>query len=285
MKTDLECIPCFFQQVLRVGRLVFAEEQPIKELLDTVGQMLQDIPLDQPPPEIARLIYGKIGQISGREDPFAHIKQQSTRQALALYPRLQERVKKSLDPLLTAIRVAIAGNVIDFGTGKSFEVEEELERILAQDFALFDYSAFQEDLARSDRILYLADNAGETVFDRVLIERLGKPVIYAVREAPIINDATAEDARQAGVEEVAEIISSGCGAPAVIPHLCSREFKHLFETCCRDKLVISKGQGNYEGLSQESGALYYLLTVKCGVVARHLGVTEGAIILKRAGAI
>lgn len=279
MRTYLECIPCFMNQTLRVGRMVSEDEKQIKRLLDEVGMMIQDIPLAHTPPETARFIYGKIKQITGKQDLFGPIKEACTRNALLLYPGLKHRLKAAKDPLLTAIRIAIAGNIIDFGVGKKFNVEQELAATMTRDFAILDYRDFQEDLAGADRILYIGDNAGETVFDRVLIEELGKPVTYVVRAAPIINDATAEDARQAGIDRVAAIMSSGCEAPGTILHLCSEEFLKIYR---RSPLIISKGQGNYEGLSREGGKIYYLLQVKCQVIARDIGAPEGSIILKRA---
>lgn len=281
MRTYLECIPCFLNQTLRVGRLLEKDELQIKSLMDEVGILIKHIPLENTPPETARFIYGKIREMTGQQDLFGPIKKEYTRKALLLYPGLKNRVKASKDPLLTAIRIAIAGNVIDFGTGRQFDMERELDETMVKEFAVLDYREFIKDLEAADRVLYIGDNAGETVFDRILIEEFsqrGKPVQYVVRNAPIINDATAEDARQAGLDGIAEVISSGCDAPGNILSLCSKEFLEIYT---RSPLIISKGQGNYEGLSLEKGPIYYLLKVKCQVVARDIGVPLDSIILKK----
>ena len=277
MKTSLDCFPCFLDQALRAGRIVIKDEKEIKRLLDEVGAMLSSIPLESTPPESGRLIYQKVSEITGIPDPYKEIKKDSTKEALALYPYLKDQVETADDKLLTAIRIAIAGNVIDFGVSKDFHIEEDIDEILGKDFAIFDYDKFKESLDNTNEILYIGDNAGECVFDRVLIEEIKKPVTYVVRDAPIINDATYEDAVQAGIDNVATIISSGTDAPGTILETCNNEFREVYGN---SKLIISKGQGNYEALSNEKRPIFFLLKAKCHVIAKDIGVDDGDIILK-----
>jgi hypothetical protein len=187
-------------------------------------------------------------------------------------------VRSADDRLRKAIRIAIAGNVIDFGSNTPFDLEKDLESILSQRFAIDHFETFTSALAEAKDVLYIADNAGETVFDRVLIEELGKPVTYVVRERPIINDALEEDAIAAGVDKVADIVSSGTDAPGNILRLCSEEFSKIYKS---SDFIISKGQGNFEGLSGERRPIFFLLKAKCKVIANHIGVEQGSIILKR----
>ena len=182
MRTYLDCLPCFVNQALRAGRIATEDEKTIKRLLDEVGMMLRDIPLESTPPETGKLVYEKVREITGNADPYKELKHESTKQALALYPALKRNVAASDDKLLTAVRIAIAGNVIDFGANRDFDIEEEITTVLQKEFAIFDYAAFKAQLAKSNEILYIGDNAGEAVFDRILIEELKKPVIYVVRE-------------------------------------------------------------------------------------------------------
>jgi uncharacterized protein with ATP-grasp and redox domains len=277
MKTYLECLPCFLNQALRAGRIATNDEKKIKRLLDEVGMMLKDIPLESTPPASGKMIYKKVSEISGIPDPYKEIKEQSTRKCLLLYPALKNLVEKSNDKLLTAIRIAIAGNVIDFGANREFDIEEEIESVLTRDFAVFDYPEFKDCLGEADKILYIGDNAGECVFDRILIETMKKPVIYVVRGVPVINDATYEDAVQAGIHKVATILSSGTDAPGTILDTCSEEFKKVFEGA---GFIISKGQGNYEALSNEKRPIFFLLKIKCHVIANDMGLSEGDIVLK-----
>lgn len=277
MKTYLDCFPCFLSQALRAARIATDDEKKIKKVLDEVGMLLQNIPLESIPPASGRLIYHKVSEITGNLDPYREIKNKSTKEALSLYPFLKSRVEESSDRLLTAIRIAIAGNVIDFGANWDFDLEDEIEEIFDKDFAIFDYGAFKDRLDEAREILYIGDNAGECVFDRILLEEINKPVIYIVRDAPVINDATYEDAVQAGIDKVGAILSSGTDAPGTILETCSSEFKEVYD---HSKFIISKGQGNYEALSNERRPIFFLLKVKCHVIADDIGVSEGDIVLK-----
>ncbi len=277
MKTYLDCLPCFMSQALRAGRIATKDEEKIKELLDDVGCMLKDIPMESTPPETGDLIYQKVREITGVEDPYKRIKEFHIREALALYPKLKQLINNSPNKLLTAIRIAIAGNVIDLGVGKEFNILEDVEKILVQKFAIFDFEKFKFQLENAESILYLGDNAGESVFDRILIEEMGKPVTYIVREVPVINDVTIEDAISSGLNDVAEIISSGSSAPGTILDLCNDDFLENFNNA---DMIISKGQGNYEGLSNVDRSVCFLLKAKCQVIANNLEVKENDIVLK-----
>jgi uncharacterized protein with ATP-grasp and redox domains len=277
MKVYLDCYPCFFQQALNVTRMIACDEETVHQILLEVNALLPKITSDITPPEIGREVYRIVSRLTGVKDPYREIKEKCTQQALALYPGLKERVQSADDRLRKAIRIAIAGNVIDFGSNMPFDMEKDLESILNQRFAIDHYNAFTAALSRARDILYIADNAGETVFDRVLIEELGKPVTYVVRENPIINDAVREDAIAAGIDKVADIISSGADAPGNILSLCSHDFSKIYEA---SDFIISKGQGNYEGLSGENRPIFFLLKAKCHVIAKHIGVEQGSIILK-----
>ncbi|MCK4407317.1 MAG: DUF89 family protein [Bacteroidales bacterium] len=186
-------------------------------------------------------------------------------------------IRKSDNKLLTAIRIAIAGNVIDLGVGKEFNIVEDVRKILKKEFAIFDFNEFVKHLEKANSILYIGDNAGESVFDKILIEELKKPVTYVVRDIPVINDVTYKDAVASGINEIAGIISSGSSAPAVIPELCNENFMAKFNAA---DMVISKGQGNYEGLSNVDRSVFFLLKAKCHVIANDLNVKEDDIVLK-----
>ena len=277
MKTFLDCLPCMMDQALRAGRIATDDERIIKKLLDSVGAMMKDIPLENTPPETGEIIYRKVREITGVTDPYKEVKKANIEEALSLYPELKKIVEESDNSLLTAIRIAIAGNVIDLGVNKKFNLVEDVRKILKQDFAILDFEKFEKQLKIADSVLYLGDNAGESVFDKILIEELNKPVTYVVREIPVINDVTEEDAIASGINEVAEIISSGTTAPAVILRLCNNEFIERFNS---SKMIISKGQGNYEGLSDVNQPVFFLLKAKCFVIANDLNVEENDIVLK-----
>ena len=276
MRTYLDCFPCFLNQALRAARIATDDEKKIKKVLDEVRMMLRSIPLESTPPETGRVIYRKVSEITGNLDPYREIKRESTQKALSLYPSLKSHVEKSNDRLLTAIRIAIAGNVIDFGANWAFDLKHDVDEVLEKDFAIYDYNRFKDRLEKAREVLYIGDNAGECVFDRILIEEMKKSVIYVVRDVPVINDATYEDAVQAGIDNVATILSSGTDAPGTILETCSAAFQKVSNNA---KFIISKGQGNYETLSNEKRPIFFLLKVKCHVIANDIGIHEGDIIL------
>lgn len=277
MKTYLDCIPCFLDQALRAGRIATNDEKTIKLLLDEVGDMIKDIPMENVPPVTGMLIYKKIRETTGIDDPYYNMKKKSTENALSLYPSLKEKVECCYDSLLKAIRLAIAGNVIDFGVNKTLNLENEIEITLNKKFAINDYNEFKKNLNKAKKILYIGDNAGEAVLDKILIEELNKPVTYVVRGIPVINDVIYEDAIDAGIGEVADIISSGTTAPGTILNTCNDDFIDRFN---KADMIISKGMGNYEALSEVNRSVFFLLKAKCKVIANDLGVQENDIVLK-----
>jgi len=277
MKIYLDCIPCFMQQALRAGRMATSDEEKLKQILDKTGEMVKTISMQNTPAEIGMSVYRIVSEVAGVQDPYKNMKQQHIAETKSIYPELEKIVANSDDKLLSAIRIAIAGNVIDLGVKKSFDIVKDVENILKQDFAVFDYEAFKTQLEKSENILYIGDNVGESVFDKILIKELKKPVKYAVRSIPIINDVTIEDAIASGLDEVAEIVDSGCESPGVILKQSTPEFLEIFNT---SGLVISKGQGNFEGLSDCNRQVFFLLKTKCPIISNHIGVEEGSIILK-----
>jgi uncharacterized protein with ATP-grasp and redox domains len=228
------------------------------------------------PPQIAAQIYPALYAALGDPDPYAAIKRESNQRAIELYPDLIERVQKSADPLVTAVRLALAGNIIDFGTAEEFDLEATIERMLAQQLAMDDIDRLKERVTRARSILYLADNAGEIVLDRLLIAQLieGRKIALAVRSGPIINDVTREDMDDLGLEEMVQVVEPGPVLPGVWLEMSSEGFKRRFE---RADLIISKGQGNFESLHElgDRYPIFFLFLVKCQVVARHLGLRPG----------
>ncbi|MGM0453376.1 MAG: damage-control phosphatase ARMT1 family protein [Thermodesulfobacteriota bacterium] len=277
MQTYFDCLPCFFTQALNACRFMQLTDPETKRILDAVAERIKDIPMQSAPPETGRQVYRIIREYTRNPDPYKQVKQENTARALSLYPAMKQMVDAAEDRLLAAIKIATAGNVIDCGVNKPYEIETEIGQIMHNEFGIFDESPFRKHLHRADRVLYIGDNAGECVFDRVLIEELEKPVIYVVRSHPVINDATIEDALEAGIDRVAQIVSSGTDAPGTVLSTCTDDFLALFEN---SDIVISKGQGNYEALSGQDRPVFFLLKAKCGVVAADLDVREGQMVFK-----
>lgn len=276
MKAHPDCLACFEAQAQRTVRLLNIDKKEASRILGTVRRFLQAVSLDATPPEVGQRVHGLIVRLSGIRDPYRAIKRKFIDEALNFYPELKRLVSTSGDRLLTAIKLAIAGNVIDFGADREFEDEIDLRAFLEQDLVINDYPDLRRALQRARKVLFLADNAGESVFDRLLIEELKPPVTYAVKAGPIINDATREDARRSGIGGVARIISSGSTMPGSLLTACSPSFVRFFRSA---DLILSKGQGNYETLCGQPAPIFFLLKAKCGVIARHLRVKPGSLLL------
>jgi len=235
--------------------------------------MIPDLALDATPPEIAQEVYRIVYEIAGNEDPYLAVKKSANQSAMSLYARMKDMVDYSDDTLETACKLAIAGNAIDLGARAEFgSVYSIIEDSVGYQLDQEHYRRFKESIGQSNLILYIADNAGEIVFDRILIEQLLQikklKIVFAVREKPIINDATLDDAIKVGLNKLATIISNGSGAPATILSQCSPEMLSYYRAA---DLIIAKGQGNYESLSDRSENIFFLLKVKCPVIARDSG--------------
>lgn len=277
MKLYLDCYPCVLRQTLQVFRSASISENKQIGIIGKVMVLLQEADPSAPPPEIVARMHTLIRELTNCEDPYQELKRSSTKNALLLYPELRDKISMAKDPFDTAVRLCIAGNIIDFGVSNDIDLQVVIQRVLTQPYAIDHTSALKNEISNANSTLFLADNAGETVFDRLLIERINKKVLYAVKDAPVLNDATAEDAVSAGVDTVAEVISCGARSPGVILSRCSEEFIKIYNQA---DVIIAKGQGNYEALSGEKKNIFFLLQTKCSVLARNLRVPVGSIVAK-----
>jgi damage-control phosphatase, subfamily I len=281
MKTSLDCLPCFVRQALEAARFMSDDPSLHEQILRQVMRSLADIDFSQAPPVMAQVFYRRLGEIARVDDLYRPAKERFNRLAMDLLPELRTRVRESADPLAAAVRLAIAGNVIDFGINGGIaeqEVYEAVKRAFSEPLA-GEIEEFREAIGRAEKILYLTDNAGEIVFDRLLIEQLPvERVVVGVRGRPVINDATIADARAVGLDEIVSVIDNGADVPGTALAVCSAEFLEVFS---RSDLVIAKGQGNFETLNDNPGPVFFLFKVKCPVVASHVGLPLGSHVLTR----
>ena len=280
MKVHLDCFPCFLRQSLIALRLGTDDEALQEAVLKSTLEYIWDTDTSQPPAYTTTFIHRKIRQMLGK-DPFREIKARYNRIALKLYPSMKALMDKSPDPLSTAARLAIAGNIIDFGIFTSVDIEGTVDRALSTNLAVDDYLAFRDAVAGTDEILYLTDNAGEIVFDRLLIEQLmasGKKIRAAVKGSPVINDSTMFDAEESGLTKICEVIENGSDAVGTILPWTSSGFQKAFSNA---RLIISKGQGNFETLAGIDKNIFFLFQSKCNVVSEELGLPQSAMLLKK----
>lgn len=280
MQTRIDCFPCFLRQTIIALKQITDDPAVQEPVIREVISLIRDADTSRPPAYtttfLHRLIRSRMGQ-----DPFMHIKDVYNRLAMGLYPELKDRVRRSRDPLQTAARLAISGNVIDFGIFTSVDIENSIRQALEEHIAVDDYLSFRQDVAGAQEVLYLLDNAGEVVFDRLLIEELlraGKKVKAVVKGSPVLNDVTASDANQAGLTDLCEIVDNGSDAVGTILEWTSPEFRSRYQSA---ELIISKGQGNFETLWGNGKETYFLFQSKCEVVSKELGLSPGSMLLKK----
>lgn len=271
MRTSLDCLVCYMKQARSIGHLADADAAAQRRLCDEAGRFIATVDTTLSPPENAIALYAAFGRILGSDDPFARVKQEGNELALSLREEIRGKIEAADDPLRAAVRAAIGGNIIDYAAQHSFDAAQTMQDCFARDFVVDDYAALRDAVSKAGaNVLYLCDNCGEIVFDCLLIEqllRLGCQVTAAVRGGPIINDATLDDARLCGMEQLCPVISSGIACPGTPLALCSEEFRAQFNAA---DVIISKGMGNFETLSETAAPIFFLFTVKCGQVVRHL---------------
>ena len=284
MRTYYDCVPCSIRQVLDSVRMITDDEAMHERVLRELLGMWQRMDMQQSPPAMAQQIHRFLRQLTGVADPYLDVKNRYNLFALQLYPDLQKRVESSSDPFETAVRLAVAGNIIDFGVNSSVEqntVHEAIMRSLTEPIDRGAVHRLKVAVERAKEILYLGDNTGEIVLDRLLIEQMPREKLtYVVRGHPILNDALMEDAQIAGLTDLVEVIDNGSDAPGTILETCSEAFRGRFEQA---DLVIAKGQGNFESLGDTRRAVFFLLRPKCAVLARHLGCDLGRLMVLESG--
>ncbi len=281
MKTSYECIPCFIRQALDAARFATSDEAVHETVLREVLTSVSKMDLKQSPPVMGQHIHRLVRKFSGSIDPYKKVKEKFNGYALQLYPNLKEKIETSSNPFETAVRLAIAGNIIDFGVHATVNhaiINKTIELSLSE--PLFgDLEYFQKTISAAKTILYIGDNSGEIVFDRLLIEQLRPDrLTFSVRGNPILNDATIDDAVDTGMTDIVHVIDNGSDAPGTVLDECSDMFRRLFQSA---DIVISKGQGNYETLSDIHKNIFFLLKAKCTVTAKHIGCNLGDSVIGR----
>lgn len=283
MNINDTCVSCIINQSAKVASALESSPEIEKELINTVTKMSRDFSFTQTPPEVASDVYEKMALILNKIDIYDEIKEISTKKALSFVPILKQKLQASDDKLLTATKIAVAGNVIDLAAQVEFDLEEELEKIFHTEFGYNDFSVLKSELSKAKKVLILGDNTGEHIFDYLFIENLKElypdaSYSYAVRGNPIINDVTIKEAKEAGFDKLCELVDSGVNTPGFAYDRASEYAQKLFDEA---DLVISKGMGNYECLSPtHRNNICFLLKVKCEVVAASLEKELGDIVCK-----
>lgn len=284
VKAYHDCTSCLIRQTVEASRLATSDARLQEEILRATLETLATISFDKTPSHMAREVHRLVQSMSCNPDPYKEVKHQANVTARAARCAYWDKLPAIAKSLEKAALLAIAGNAMDIGpkSGQDkLDIWSVIDRVLSCGIDMNQLQGLVRACRGARQILYLGDNAGEIVLDRILIEKLPMDrITYVVKAKPILNDATMADAEYAGLTEIVEVIDNGSDAPGTILESCSNEFRVRFET---SDVVIAKGQANYETLS-ESGkkGLYFVLLVKCPVLARDLGCDVGEIIVRNA---
>lgn len=283
-----DCYPCFFHQVLSLTTLCQLDDNEKRSVFEQCMTYLQQSHGQNVAVQHA-IRFATDNAINTAQqaddfDPFGKIKTTSNEIAQRYYPSLEKMIGNAKSALKTAIKIAAAGNIIDFGAKRhsDIDIEQELFTIDQRGFGIFHYDEFCQELAQAKSLLYICDNAGEIVLDKILVNQLKAlypdlTITCAVREKPIINDATLADAEAAGLTTVARVMSSGSIYPGTIIEETSDEFRTLFKSA---DIIIAKGQGNFETLLDLNARnLFFILRIKCKMMAQRANTAIGNLVL------
>jgi len=282
MKAVSDCSYCYLKQAHTSLSLVLNDEEKILASLKRLFPLIESFSLEKTPCEYSTLVLKEVNRLLGVNDPFSEEKKLCNTMALEWESYLLRLVHSSREPLRTAIKLSVVGNIIDLGIKEQIDIKKSIEQILSQGFRIDDSEIIIQKVKNDSHlnILVIGDNAGEILFDKVLVEELLKythQVVYVVKSGPVINDALLEDAEAVGMTGVCKIIETGNDWAGVVEEKCSEEMREYLR---KADIIIAKGQANYETLTETDYPVFYTLKAKCPPVANHLGVKVGDLVCK-----
>ncbi len=276
MKCAIECVPCFVDHALHVAKMVTNDLDKQKYIMRRALEEASKMDLDQTPPELARWVHAVIRETTGVEDAYQEIKDLSTEFALELLPQIRADLEKFGNTFENIVRFVISGNIIDFGADRHFKLDTAHKKILDvmhEPLNQPGLETLEKAMERAENILFLADNCGEAVIDRLFLELCPEKITLAVRGAPILNDITPREVPMSNLDNlVKKVIDTGDATPGTLVQHSKPEFVEAFNNA---DLIVAKGQGNYETLSETDRPIVFLLRVKCPKVAEDVGSAIG----------
>ena len=276
MKINYECGACFLRQAKEAMDLSTDDEDLKIELMNDIFNFLSsNFDKTTNSNKTGSTIHNMIKEKTGCEDPYFREKIEGNQIALKYLPVVKEVLKEN-NSLENYVKIAIIGNILDFG---AFTLDTDIGSLigdaLEQDLAIKDIDDFENALKKYDEVLYLVDNTGEIVFDKLLLSKISEydlDITIAVKSKPILNDACRQDAIDVGLDEFGKIVDIGAGTVGYVDSEISDDFREIFNS---HKFIISKGMGNYEGLTEidlSSKDIFFLLCSKCTTISKDIGV-------------
>ena len=282
MKAQIECFRCNVRQAQEAAGVVRSERDFLWQVSQKICSIYAQASPEWTPAYMTSLAHKIAREMTGVDDIYYQHKRHYNRLAMKLYPELKNFVGEGNGALERAVRVAIVGNIIDLGVYREIQSFQILDQLYNVRWGLYDFSAFEQDVQGARTLIYVGDNAGEIVFDKILLEELKKigvqEIFFVVKGGPISNDVLVEDFQEVGLGDFAQALTTGKDECGIVPEDGPSELQEVWK---RADVIISKGQGNFESLSGRREKIYFLLKAKCVPVARELGVEQGAIILKK----
>lgn len=261
------------------------EKHPVKEadkenITRKFLEYIANVDYNTSAPRASRDLHAMIRKALNDNDPYKQEKVKINDYLLSKYDEFKQIVEKSGNRFDTALRLAIAGNIIDFGPSQNFDVDGTIKRVLSSPIAIDQSKELEKRITKAEKILYLADNAGEIVLDKLFIETINHPnLIVAVRESPVINDVTLEEASYVGIDKLCRVITNGYDAPSTLLEKASKTFLKEYNEA---DLIISKGMGNFEGLMNiEDQRIFFVFMVKCQYIGDMVGAMNGDFVVKQ----
>lgn len=277
MKMRLQCMPCFVKQVLMEFSGSSMPENEKERAMRRALKILSEIDYDLPPVGVSLVLHGELMKLGVSEDPYHDLKVESNEKTLEILNELKDMVDSSDERIEMAAKIAIAGNVVDYGAANQLDLKATLENAMERGMKIDDTGEFKEDLSKADTASYYLDNSGEAVLDGLFMREMiefnpNLRITAYAKKVPLLNDVTVDDCMKAGLNDI----------PGVDIMALDEEGWATPETVKTNggDIIISKGQGNYESLS-EVGGIYFLLVVKCGIIHEELGASIGEMVFKR----
>jgi len=283
MYNYLDCLSCVVRQVAEAERNAGMKESVQIDVMKQVLRTLADMDMTEGSSAMVQKVFNVVREVGGVNDPLENIKSYCMDIALRAYPELQHTLDESEDRFETAVRIAMAGNIIDHHIREDRRLDNlalfrSIEDALSRPLVVDHVDLLEKEIHKASKILYLADNAGETVFDRILIEEMPKErIIYAVKRMPVSTDATIRDAAMAGLTDLVQVFVIDTDYPCVFPDKCPEAFQRLFNSA---DLIIAKGQGNMKALSDQDRNIFFLARIRCKVTAAKFKLSVGDFLVK-----
>ncbi|WP_294581547.1 DUF89 domain-containing protein [uncultured Thomasclavelia sp.] len=277
MQMNEKCLPCLINQVIKVANITNCNNRDL--LYQKVFKQLGEMEFKKSNPEIIGIIFELVKKHLDNSDPYHDIRKYYNDMFLNHYKQFETKITD----LKTAVKYAIIGNIIDFSPIENQEInniDDWFANIDDLTLTIDDVNKMIDDIQKANQILYLGDNCGEICLDKLLLKqiKLINPKVnlyFGVRGKPVVNDSIEADAYYVGIDQYANIISNGDSSLGTVISRTSESFRQIFED---SDFVIAKGQANFESLSEENKKIYFLLMVKCAVIANYIKVPQKSLI-------